>query len=100
MLHFLINESANTSNFPNELKKGDIASHVKNGDAFAKKNYRPMTVLPAMSKIYERIISSQIICYIEGNLSPYLFAYRKGYNTQHALLRLVLKWTYLRRLVV
>ena len=43
----------------------------------------------AMSKIYERIISSQIICYINDVLSPYLCAYRKGYNTQHALLCLV-----------
>ena len=86
MLHFFINESVNTSNFPNELKKGDITSLFKNGDAFAKKN---ITVLPAMSKIYERIISSQIICYINDILSPYLCAYRRGYNTQHALLRLV-----------
>ena len=38
MLHFFINESVNTSNFPNELKKGDIISLFKNGDAFAKKN--------------------------------------------------------------
>ena len=89
MLHFFINESVNTSNFPNELKKEDITSLFKNDDAFAKKNYRPITVLPAMSKIYERIISSQIICYINDILSPYLCAYRKGYNTQHALLRLV-----------
>ena len=89
MLHFFINESVNTSNFPNELKKGDITSLFKNGDAFAKKNYRPITVLPAMSKIYERIISSQIICYINDILSPYLCSYRRGYNTQHALLRLV-----------
>ena len=71
MLHFLINESVNTSNFPNELSKGDITSLYKNGDAFAKKNYRPITVLSAMSKIYERIISGQIICYINDILSHY-----------------------------
>ena len=89
MLHFFINESVNTSNFPKELKKGDIISLFRNGDAFAKKNYRPIIVLPAMSKIYERIISSQIICYINDILSPHLCTYRRGYNTQHALLRLV-----------
>ena len=44
-----------------------------------------------MLKIYERIISSQIICYIDGILSPYLCAYRKGHYTQHALLKLVEK---------
>ena len=41
-----------------------------------------------MSKIYERIILSQISCYINDILSPHLCAYRKGY-TQHAFLRLV-----------
>ena len=35
---FFINESVNTNNFPNELKKGDITSLFKNGAAFAKKN--------------------------------------------------------------
>ena len=82
MLHFYINESVNTR---------DITSHCKNGDAFAKKNYRLITVPLAMSKIHERIISYQISDYIDYNLSPYLCAYRKGYNTQHALLKLVEK---------
>ena len=91
MLHFFINESVNSRNFPNELKKGDITSPFENGDAFAEKNYRPMTVLPAMTKISERIISSQIMCYIDDILSPYLCVSRKDYNTQHALLRLVEK---------
>ena len=58
MLHFYINESVKTSRFPNELKKGDIASLCKNGDAFAKNNCRPITVLRAVSKNYERILSS------------------------------------------
>ena len=64
---------------------------VKNGDAFAKKNYMPITVLPAISKIYERTFSGQIARYMENILSPYLCAYRKGYNTKHALLRLIEK---------
>ena len=89
MLHSFINENVNTSNFPNELKKGDLTFLFKNGNVFAKKNYRPITVLPAMSKIYERIISSQVICYINDILSPYLCTYRKGYSTRHALFRLV-----------
>ena len=51
MLHFYINESVKTSRFPNELKIGDITSLFKNGDAFAKNNYWPITVVPAVSKI-------------------------------------------------
>ena len=91
LVQLFINESIDTSNFPKELKKGDITSLFKNGDAFAKKNYRPITVLPAMSKIYERTFSGQIAHYMENILSPYLCAYRIGYSTQHALLRLIEK---------
>ena len=34
-----------------KLRKGDRNSLFKNGDDFARKNYRPVTVLPVMSKI-------------------------------------------------
>ena len=50
LVQLFINESIDTSNFPKELRKGDITSLFKNGDAFAKKNYRPIIVLPAISK--------------------------------------------------
>ena len=42
-------------------------------------------------KFYERTFSGQIAIYIDNILSPYLFAYRKGNDTQHALLRLIEK---------
>ena len=91
LVHLFINESKDTRNFPKELKKGDITSLFKNGDAFAKKKCRPIKVLPSISRIYERTFSSQIAHYMESILSPYLCEYRKGYNTQHALLRLIEK---------
>ena len=91
LVQLFINETIDTSKFPKELKKGDITSLFKSSDAFAKKNYRPITVLPAISKIYERTFSGQIAHYMENILSPYLCAYRKGYNTQQALLRLIEK---------
>ena len=50
MVQYFITESIDTSKFPNELKKGEIVSLFKNSDAFAKKNYNPMTVLPVLSK--------------------------------------------------
>ena len=51
-----------------------------------------MTVVPAIPKLYERTFSGQIARCMDNMLSPYLCAYRKGYNTQHALLRLILKY--------
>ena len=56
------------------------------------KNHRPISVLPPVSKIFERLLQKQIISHIEEHLSPSLCGYRKGFNTQHALIALIEKW--------
>ena len=57
-----------------------------------KTNYRPVSVLPVVSNIFERIMQKQINYFIISFLSPYLCGYRKGFNTQHTLLTLVENW--------
>ena len=57
-----------------------------------KVNYRPVSVLPPISKIYEKLLQKQINNYIENILSPYLCGHRIGYSTQHALICLIEKW--------
>ena len=57
-----------------------------------KANYRPVSVLPPISKIYEKLLQMQINNYTENILSSYLCGYRKGYSTQHALICLIKKW--------
>ena len=57
-----------------------------------KANYRPVSVLPPISKIYEKLLQKQINNYIENILSPYLCGYMKGHSTQHALICLTEKW--------
>ena len=57
-----------------------------------KKNYRPFRVLPAISKIYENLMQRQINDYIANHLSPYLYGYRRGFNTQKTLVSLLEKW--------
>ena len=75
--------------FPKELKAGEVSSLFKSLDAFIKKNYRPITVLSSVSKIYERVLESQIKSHALSFLSPLLCGFREGYGTQHALLRLI-----------
>ena len=74
--------------FPKELKLVDISS-LQKSDKFSKKNYRPIAILPLASKIYERIMESQITPFAHGFLSPLLCGFRRNYSTQHALLRLI-----------
>ena len=73
------------------MKLADITPIFKKDDATLAKNYRPVSVLPVVSKIFERIMQKQITVYIEEHLSPYLCGFRKGFNTQYPL-SLIEKW--------
>ena len=57
-----------------------------------KANHRPVSVLPPISKVYEKLLQKQINNYVENILSPYLCSYMKGYSTQNALICLIEKW--------
>ena len=78
--------------FPSELKCADISPIFKKVDRVLKENYRPVSILPVVSKIFERIMQKQIKIYVEKHLSPFLCGYRKGYNTQYALIAMIEKW--------
>ena len=79
----------NKNFFPNELKDGDVSALFKNSDQFLKNDYRPIPVLPSVSKVFERLLVNQILPFVNKFLSPNLCAYQQGYDTQHALLKLV-----------
>ena len=79
-------------NFSSKLKLADITLVYKKNDRTLVENYRPVSVLPTVSKIFERIIQKQFSAHVNEFLSPYLCGYRKGFNTQYALLSLIKKW--------
>ena len=74
------------------MKNADVIPVHKKDDVTNVKNYRPVSVLPSTSKIFERLMQVQINTFITGQLSPYLCGYRKGFSAQHALISLVEKW--------
>ena len=57
-----------------------------------EKNYRPVSVLNAFSKIYEKLIKDQLIPHLDHCLSKFIAAYRQQYNTQHVLIRMIEEW--------
>ena len=61
-------------------------------DPFDKKNHRPMTILPFLSKVYERVIYEQASNYFEPFFSDILCGYRKVPGRQHALFELLTSW--------
>ena len=78
--------------FPNNLKLADAMLVIKKEDASLLKNYRLVSVLPVVPKIYERTMQKQILEYIDKHLSPHLCGYRKGWSTQTALISMLEKW--------
>ena len=78
--------------FPDKLKLADISPIFKNGDRNDKLNYRPVSILPSISKLYERLIFYQINDYFDLKLSQYQCGFRKGYNTQYCLILMLEKW--------
>ena len=68
------------------MKLADITPVYKKNDPLDKTNYRPVSILPVVLKIFERIMHKQINDFIISFLSNYLCGYRKGFDTQHALL--------------
>ena len=78
--------------FSDNLKLADVTPVFKKDDANLTKNYRPVSVLPIVSKIFERLLQKQTISYIDQYLSNFLCGYRQGYSTQTALISMLEKW--------
>ena len=75
-LTILINQSLATGIFPDKLKIAKIIPKHKQNDDTLFDNYRPISILPTMSKLYERVIFEQLtsyfnltICFIEVNMA-------------------------------
>ena len=64
----------------------DITPIHKKDETTLKENYRPVSILPSISKIFERDMYEQIPLYFENLLSPFLCGFRKGFSTQHCLI--------------
>ena len=92
ILRRLFNETITKGVFPDDFKLADVTPVFKKDDPFDKKNYRPVRVLLAISKIYEKLMQRQINDYIANHLSPYLCGHRRGFNTQQTLVSLLEKW--------
>ena len=62
--------------FPEELKLAEVSLIFKKKD-LDKENYGPVSVLPHVSKIFERIMYHQINDYMKDKLSKQLTGFRK-----------------------
>ena len=66
-LKHLINLSLITGIFPNDLKIARVMPIYKSADKDQLKNYRPISLLPAFSKVFEKVMYNQIMNYFDSN---------------------------------
>ena len=87
-----INIAIKTVNFPDSLKTVNVTPVFKKEDPLDKSNYRPVSILPLLSKIYEKVIYNQLSDYSNNFLNEVLCDFRKAHCTQHALFKLLQSW--------
>ena len=75
--------------FSSELKLTGVIPIFKKDNPFEKANYRPISLLPSLSKVYKKLNYQQLNTFFENKLSPLLCGFSSRYSTQHALLNLV-----------
>ena len=78
--------------FADDLKLADITPIFKKEDSLNKENYRPVSILPHLSKVFERILYKQIDSFMKNKFSPYLCGFRKNHNAQYSLLKMIENW--------
>ena len=86
------NNGIASSAFPASVKNANITPVQKKDSKNIEYNYRPVSILPNISKIYERCLYSQISKIFEEKLSDYQCSFRKGFNAQHCFVVLIEKW--------
>ena len=90
----VINLSISRRKFPTAWKKSKVVPLHKKDDPLNPKNYRPVAIVPIMSKILEIVIFNQVIEYLNTNnlLHPNHHAYRAQHNTTTALIQMYDGW--------
>ena len=81
-----------SSYFPSNLKNDDITPVFRKKDRENVENYRPVSILPILSKVYERCMYDQMYADLNKILSKWQCGFRQGYSTQHCLLIMTEKW--------
>ena len=87
-----INNSIKSSIFPSCLKHADVTPLHKKCNETLKENYRPLSILPILSKVFERSMFREISSFFDDIFWKYQYGFRKGFSTQQCLLPLLEKW--------
>ena len=92
VIHKELNRSLEVGSFPCTMKLDNVTLFYIKSNRSDKVNYLLASILPNISKVFERCVYKQISHFFEGILSKYQCSFRKGHSAQHYLIGLLEKW--------
>ena len=81
-----INSAIKYLSFPSSLKLADVTPVHKKGRKDMKENFRPVRILPTLSRIFEKCMFAQMSTIFDSTFLNQQCGFSKGYSTQHCLL--------------
>ncbi len=93
-LSTIFNKSILSGSFPDDMKIAIVSPICKSDCKSKPTNYRPVSVLSAVAKIFEKLISHQLSNYLESNkiLVNQQSGFRKKHSTETSLLSVTNEW--------
>ena len=90
-LSYLCNLSFNQGIFPAELKIANVIPLYKKDDSMLFSNYRPVSLLCSLSKVFEKVMCNRVVSFLETYkiLYEYQFGFRKDHSTYLAIMSLL-----------
>ena len=95
-LFILFNACLTESVFPDDWKLANVHPVFKSGDSRLLTNYRPISVLSILAKVFESLVHKQVYSYFSSNnlLSPAQSGFRPGHSTQDLLIKVTEDWKF------
>ena len=90
-LNYICNISLEQGVFPDEMKIANVIPLYKKEDSMVFSNYRPVSLLCSLSKVFEKIMYNRLVSFLEKYkiLYKYQFGFRKHHSTYQAIITLV-----------
>ena len=87
-LSLIFNQAISSGTYPKSLKISKVIPIYKAGERSCAGNYRPISILPDINKIFEKVIYKRLYSYISKNkiISPSQFGFQPNVSTSYALI--------------
>ena len=91
VLSYIFNLSINTGDVPENMKVAKVVPVYKSGDKNKIENYRPISILPAFSKLLEKIVFKQVNAFLSKHnvFYKHQYGFRSRHSTVHPVMHLI-----------